>query len=133
MYTVGLDKKSYLILYSQNGSITDKSEIEISEVTNSHEKGTIGDMNRIKEIIFGSVLGDGQLELPPRGVNARFGFTQACPGGATPSRGKPLRAEGQKDYFIFVGKSLSAIHSAKYREYEYVDKRTGKTYKSLNF
>lgn len=119
MYTVGLDKlKSNLILYSQNGSITDKSEISISEVTNSHEKGTIGDMNRIKEILFGSVLGDGQLELPPRGVNARFGFTQA---------------EGQKDYFVFVGKSLSAIHSAKYRGYEYVDKRTGKTYKSLNF
>ena len=56
--------------------------------------------------------------MPPRGINARFGFTQA---------------EGQKDYFIFVCNSLSMLCSAKYREYSYVDKRTGKTYTSLNF
>jgi hypothetical protein len=64
--------------------------------------------NRIKEILFGSLLGDGRLEMPPRGINARFGFTQS---------------EAQKDYFIFVNSLLSS----------YVDKRTGKTYKSLNF
>jgi hypothetical protein len=71
-----------------------------------------------KEIIFGSILGKGKLELPPRGINARFGFTQG---------------EGNKDYFISVCNSLSMISSSKYREYNYIDKRTGKTYKSLNF
>jgi hypothetical protein len=50
------------------------------------------------------ILGGGKLELPPRGINARFGFTQA---------------EGQKDYFISVCNSLSTISSAKYREYSY--------------
>lgn len=44
-------------------------------------------MDQLKEILFGSVLGDGQLELGPKSKNARFGFTQS---------------EGQKDYFIFV-------------------------------
>lgn len=64
------------------------------------------------------MLGDGKLELPPKGINARFGFMQS---------------EEHKDYFIFVCKSLSKVCSTKYREYSYFDKRTGKTYKSLNF
>ena len=33
--------------------------------------------DNIKEIIFGSLLGDGFLELPPRGINARFIFSLA--------------------------------------------------------
>ena len=81
-------------------------------------EGTTENINYIKQILFSSILGDGKLELPPRGINARFGFTQA---------------EAQKDYFISVCNSLSTISSAKYREYAYLDKRTGKTYKSLNF
>jgi hypothetical protein len=129
MYTVGLDKKSYLILYSQNSRTADKSglKLETSEVTGPpsvprggrgcYEKGTIGDMDQLKEIIFGSVLGDGKLELPPRGKNARFGFTQS---------------EGQKDYFVFVCNFLAVISSSKYRVYAHVDKRTGKIYKSQN-
>ena len=71
-----------------------------------------------KEIIFGSLLGVGKLDMPPRSINARFGFTQS---------------EDHKDYFIFVCNSLSTLCSSKYRVYSYVDKRTGKTYKSLNF
>jgi hypothetical protein len=111
MYTVGLDEIEGLILYSQlNVTIA---------ITDNQGKAT--DNNRdleIKEILFGSLLGDGRLELAPRAVNARFGFTLA---------------EGQKDYFISVVNSLSSICSAKYREYSYLDKRTGKIYKSLNF
>jgi hypothetical protein len=56
--------------------------------------------------------------MPPRGKNARFGFTQT---------------EFQKDYFFSVLNSLSGISSGKYREYSYLDKRTGKIYKSLSF
>lgn len=74
--------------------------------------------NRIKEILFGSLLGDGRLEMSPRSINARFGFTQS---------------EEHKDYFIWVVTLLSSICRSKHREYSYVDKRTGKTYKSLNF
>lgn len=128
MYTVGLDKKAFLILYShyskKKDSITaDKSalKLEATEVglpqDGCHETGTIENMDQLKEILFGSVLGDGTLELPPRGKNARFGFTQG---------------EGQKDYFVFVCNFLAVISSSKYREYSYVDKRTGKTYKTLN-
>jgi len=29
---------------------------------------------KVKEISFGSLLGDSSLEMPPRGLNARFGF-----------------------------------------------------------
>jgi len=75
-------------------------------------------LTEIKEIIFGSLLGDAKLEMAPRSVNARFGFIQA---------------EFKKDYFLSVSSSLSAVYSGKYREYSYRDKRTGKIYKSLSF
>ena len=113
MYSVGLDVSGSFILFSQLKFIAIQSGI-IRYFT----KGSTENIDRTKEILFGSLLGDGKLELPPRGVNARFGFTQN---------------EGQKDYFIFVCNSLSMLCSAKYREIEYIDKRTGKTYKSLNF
>jgi signal transduction histidine kinase len=74
--------------------------------------------NNIKEILFGSLLGDGKLEMAPRAINARFGFIQS---------------EKNKDYFLFVLNELSSLCSLKYREYSYLDKRTGKIYKSLNF
>lgn len=72
----------------------------------------------VKEILFGSLLGDGRLEMPPRGLHARFGFIQSL---------------DKKDYFLNVLNSLLEISSGKYREYSYLDKRTGKTYISLNF
>jgi hypothetical protein len=40
----------------------------------------------IKEILFGSLLGDGKLETAPRAINARFGFIQS---------------EKNKEYFLF--------------------------------
>ena len=87
-------------------------------ISSLKNEGSSKDTNLIREIIFGSVLGDGKLEIPPRGINARFGFTQSS---------------HKKDYFIFIFNYLSSITSAKYREYSHVDKRTGKTYTSLNF
>ena len=115
MYTVGLDKFEGLILYSQ----LNKSKIEKSNnIDNANSNSNSFNLNEIKEIIFGSLLGDGTLEMSPRSVNARLGFTQA---------------ESQKDYFLSVAHSLSGLCSSKYREISYLDKRTGKTYKSLNF
>jgi hypothetical protein len=105
MFSVGLDEFFNLILYSQ--SIVAKIK---------DNKPLISD--KAKEIIFGSLLGDAKLELPPRGLNVRFGFTQSA---------------DKKDYFLSVLNYLEEINSKKYRETSYVDKRTGKTYTNLNF
>ena len=105
MFAVGLDEFCNLILYSQ---------LIVAKIEN--DKSFIS--NEAKEIIFGSLLGDAKLELPPRGLNARFGFTQSLE---------------KKDYFLSVLNSLEKICSGKYREVSYLDKRTGKTYTNLNF
>ena len=105
MFAVGLDEFCNLILYSQ--LISSKVVINKPSINNIS-----------KEIIFGSLLGDAKLELPPRGLNARFGFTQSL---------------DKKDYFLSLLNSLSEICSGKYREISYLDKRTGKTYTNLNF
>jgi hypothetical protein len=83
------------------------------------ESNSINDLkNTGKEIIFGSLLGDGKLEMPPKGKNARFGFTQG---------------KNNESYFLSVLNLLSPICSGKHRENSYLDKRTGKVYTSLNF
>ena len=74
--------------------------------------------NNIKEILFGSILGDGKLEIAPRAINARFGFIQSAQ---------------NKKYFLFLLDQLSPLVSVKYREYSYLDKRTGKIYKTWHF
>ena len=105
MFAVGLDEFWNLILYSQ-----------LIGVKIENNKPFIS--NEAKEILFGSLLGDGKLELPPRGLNARFGFTQSL---------------DKKDYFLSLLNSLAEICSGKYRENFYLDQRTGKTYTNLNF
>jgi hypothetical protein len=107
MFSVGLDESVNLILYSQ-------SQVIIAKIKDN--KPLISE--KTKEIIFGSLLGDAKLELPPRGLNARFGFTQSA---------------DKKDYFLSVLNYLGEINSKKYRETSYLDKRTGKTYTNLNF
>lgn len=116
MYTVGLDELASLILFTLFSKIgfMHKEKNHSENIKNEKTK----DNDKLKEIIFGSLLGDGKIEMPPRGKNARFGFTQA---------------EFQKSYFLFVINQLSSICSGKYREYTYTDKRTGKRYTSLNF
>ena len=114
LYAVGLD--GFIPFYSFFPlNLYKANRARVASATSSAD---IKDTNHVKVILFGSILGDGQLEMPPRGKNARFGFTQS---------------ELKKDYFISVHSSLSLICSAKYREYSYYDKRTGKVYKTLNF
>ena len=67
MFTVGLDEMNSLILYSQL--------VILDEVKDSK--------NLEMEIILGSMLGDGKLEMSPRSLNARFGLIQS---------------EGKRDY-----------------------------------
>ena len=137
MYTVGLDKLDSLILYFQQSPEEDsltsqesnrerrrRAKKSVAPYGEGVSSGlacvgkVLGFSSETKEIIFGSLLGDGKLEMAPRSKNARFGFIQA---------------EDKRDYFISVLNSLSSISSGKYREYSYIDKRTNKTYKSLNF
>lgn len=135
-YTVGLDKLDSLILYFQQSSEEDSqtslSQRRLEEYRRERRLGgkiektvacvELGKVlpfsSETREIIFGSLLASGKLEMAPRSKNARFGFIQA---------------EDKRDYFISVLNSLSSISSGKYREYSYIDKRTNKTYKSLNF
>lgn len=71
MYTVGLDALLFFILFSQFVFIAGGSEVG----TSTYE-GTSETVDRTKEILFGSILGDGQLEMAPRSANARFGFSK---------------------------------------------------------
>lgn len=113
MFTVGLDELIIFLNSFFPFFIFKEHKAKISTVIiNKNEN------DYIKEILFGSVLGDGKLEIPFRGKNARFGFTQA---------------KYQKDYFLFLFYLLSPISTGKYREYSYIDKRTKKIYESLNF
>jgi len=76
--------------------------------------------NELREIVFGSLLGDAKLELPPRGINARFGFTQS---------------ESHSEYFYSFYNIFSSFSlcSAPPRTYSYLDLRSGNTYTSLTF
>lgn len=113
MFSVGLDEFESLILYYQ---LIVPLLLQRQQAKIENNKPFIS--KEVKEIIFGSLLGDAKIELPPRGLNARFGFTQSL---------------DKKEYFLNVLNSLGEICSGKYREMSYLDKRTDKTYKNLNF
>jgi len=89
-----------------------------SDIKESNSINDLKNTSPLLEIVFGSLLGDGKLEMPPRGKNARFGFTQG---------------KNNESYFLSVLNLLSPICSGKHRENSYLDKRTGKVYTSLNF
>jgi len=72
----------------------------------------------IKQINFGSLLGDGNLELSSRAVNARFGFIQS---------------QKFQDYFLHLNSIFSVFCSSSYRTYTYKDPRTKKEYTNLKF
>ncbi len=60
MYTVGLDKKGGLILYSQ------LNVAKIEKINQGKtENNTSFSADETNEIIFGCLLGDGKLEMPP--------------------------------------------------------------------
>jgi hypothetical protein len=72
----------------------------------------------IKQIIFGSLLGDGKLELSPKGLNARFGFIQSII---------------HEKYFLFLFSIIKLYCLSNYRTYSYKDPRTGNIYITLSF
>lgn len=113
MYTVGLDILNYISsLYSKE----DHYSVVLSFVS-LITSPKYSEME-IRQVIFGSLLGDGKLELLPRAKNARFGFIQSF---------------SQEPYFLMVWNILSHLTSSNYKVYDYFDERTGKKYSSLYF
>jgi hypothetical protein len=106
MFAVGLDA-SYLSLFPIGCSF---STILVSIPAFSKEE--------TKEIIFGSLLGDGKMEMQRRSLHARFGFIQSVI---------------HKGYFLFVYGILSNLCGSTFRVTEYFDLRTQKTYTSYTF
>ena len=78
--------------------------------------------DEIRQILFGSGLGDGNFEMPPRGKNARFNFSQS------------IKFQGYflELYSIFTQASFFSLMN-NFRTYAYLDKRTGKIYTTLSF
>lgn len=81
MYAVGLDvQTNYFLesgLYSFVGLQNTLCFSSLKIFLWSRHASSSYNTEELREIIFGSLLGDAKLELPPRGINARFGFTQS--------------------------------------------------------
>src|SRR5690606_15967852 len=115
MYSVGLDFLNYLInLNSIEGNYLFMFGIRSINTASSCKFTEM----EIKQVIFGSLLGDGKLEFQPRAKNARFGFIQSLE---------------HEPYFLMVWNILSHFTSSNYKVYNYLDERTGKKYSSLHF
>lgn len=73
-------------------------------------------LGEIREILFGSILGDGKLEFI--GLNARFGFGQSII---------------HKPYFLFLYSIFQIYCGVSYRSADNLDPRTEKIYTYLSF
>ena len=75
----------------------------------------------IREVIFGSLLGDGYLEMAPRAKNARFIFSPA------------YAAPKYEEYFMALYLMFFDYCSNTFQKYEHLDSRTNKTYITYSF
>jgi len=91
MFSVGLDELSFFILFSQLDFMY-RSEGAARQLSEKSTLVSIENNNKITEILFGSLLGDGKLEMGPRAINPRFGFIQG---------------EKNKEYFLFLFNEFS--------------------------
>lgn len=102
-----------------SSSASSEAEVETEGADQGNKTEEMSYSNEeIKQIIFGSLLGDAKLELPARGKNARFGFIQS---------------KKFESYFLHLYSILKPYCIANYNTYTYTDKRTGNTYISLRF
>jgi len=114
MYSVGLDVLNFSVYFKS----VEEAYIFTIGLTNfipSHIK--YSEME-IKQVIFGSLLGDGKLEKSFTTLRVGFGFIQSL---------------SQEPYFLMIWNLLSIYASSNYKLYEYLDERTGKKYSSLYF
>ena len=119
MFTVGMDAlilKIYNLIYITLENANYINYITLMSVIPN--KPEISYNKNIREILFGSLLGDGSLELPSRGKNARFIFSQS------------IKFE---PYFLYLFSIFKIFCLNTYRSYVYKDKRNGKNYITLSF
>lgn len=101
-----------------------QDDTEVSKLTDNNNGSTepaiVFSENELKEIIFGSLLGDGSLEKSLKSKNARFKFSQT------------IKA---KDYFLQLYFIFKPFFTPNYSfaNYNYLDKRTGNSYTTLSF
>ncbi len=116
LFTVGLDKKN---LVSTSRLFSGLHSFFSLHIVGSPISTEPAEPNfELKQVIFGSLLGDGSLELSPRSVNPRFTFCQSST---------------HKDYFILIFNFFSPFCKSLYNSYVSHDKRTNKLYTTLYF
>ena len=77
---------------------------------------TNNSLDKTKEVIVGSLLGDADIELRGRAINGRF---------------KIIQSTKHKDYFLMLFEIFSQFCSTPPRSYTYLDSRTFRNYSSL--
>lgn len=106
MFSVGLDKLKYNIYTNI------KLRIRL------YNTNKADNLNIIKQIIFGSLLGDAQTTMENRSLKARFSFTQSIIHDL---------------YFLSFFEHFKEFCGTSFRLVSYFDKRTSKTYKRYVF
>ena len=81
MFAVGLDALFNSSIYINKHSLFETKLIFSSTIltslrSDSLARATNKSFNEIKEVIVGSLLGDGHIELSGRAINGRFKITQ---------------------------------------------------------
>src|SRR3989344_7224924 len=69
----------------------------------------------VKQVLLGSLLGDGSLQIQKEGKNAFY---------------REIHSSKQKEYLLWKNQFLK-VFDTKLREYSFYDKRTDKTYYSV--
>ena len=112
---VALHSLSLILTAPRLSPDTDSDQSKLTD-----NKIVIFSENELKEIIFGSLLGDGSLEKLLKSKNARFKFSQT------------IKA---RDYFLQLYSIFKPFFTLNYSfaNYSYLDKRTDNTYTTLSF
>lgn len=105
-------------VYNTNFNLFIRNNRFIKNFASNNIKNKVYNEDEIRQIIFGSLLGDAKLELASRSLNARLGFIQST-------------IHSTYTYFLF--NIFKFYCSSPPREYSYLDLRTNKTYSSLTF
>ena len=117
IFAVGLD-----VLYNLSTYITEHSLFETELILSSTFLTSLrsysinNSLDETREVIVGSLLGDGDIELRGRDINGRF---------------KIIQSTKHKDYFLMLVEIFSQFCSTPHRSYTYLDSRTNKEYSSL--
>ena len=117
MFAVGLDALFNLSIYNNEHSLFE-TELILSSIflTSLRSYSINNSLDETREVIVGSLLGDGDIELRGRAINGRF---------------KIIQSTKYKDYFLMLFEIFSQFCSTPPRSYTYLDSRTFRNYSSL--